>query len=60
MIKPIRLKEVNRIAAQIRNIRNLNINNNNSYQPTGGSSSSAALDARTLKVKGLFEMFGLG
>jgi hypothetical protein len=63
MIKPIRLKKVNQVAQQIRNIRNireqLNINNNNtSYQPTGAS-SSAGLDARTLKVKSLFEMFGL-
>jgi hypothetical protein len=58
MRKPIRLREINRVARQIRSIREQLNNNNNSYQPTGAS-SSAALDPKTAKVKGLFEMFWL-
>jgi hypothetical protein len=52
MIKPIRLKEINRLGQRTRIIRE----HLNEQQPMGAS--SAALDPKTAKVKGLFEMFG--
>jgi hypothetical protein len=61
MQKPIRLKEVNRMADRIKIVREQLINNNNnSYQRMGASSFNASvLDPKTAKIKDLFQMFGL-
>jgi hypothetical protein len=64
MRKPIRLKEISRIRDQIKIVReHLNQNESNSNsgarvnQPMIGASTTA-LDPK-IKVKGLFEMFGV-
>jgi hypothetical protein len=56
MVKPIRLKELNRQQERVRRIKdNINQSHLDQYQVMGAS----ALDPKTAKIKELFQMFGL-